>query len=117
MTSVGYGDLYPVSPVGRLLAVLGMLVGIGVLGTVTATISAQVLSAVNRVSEEEGEDDRVETVDLPRVLAEVRALRLEIAAFRDGTAAPQGPPAPQDPPAPPGPQAPPQAPPHGPRQG
>jgi voltage-gated potassium channel len=118
VTSVGYGDLYPVSPVGRMLAVLGMLLGIGVLGTVTATISAQVLSAVNRVSEEEGEEGRVETVDLPRVLAEVQALRVELEAIRAATTAPPGrvdplPAGPTGPPGPPGPPASPPGPPAG----
>lgn len=39
-TTVGYGDTYPVTPVGRLIASVIMLVGIGLIGTVSATVAA-----------------------------------------------------------------------------
>jgi voltage-gated potassium channel len=38
-TTVGYGDIYPVTGEGRLIAVLLMLTGIGVIGVFTATIA------------------------------------------------------------------------------
>jgi voltage-gated potassium channel len=40
ITTVGYGDFVPVTSIGRLLAILIMFVGIGVLSTVTATVAA-----------------------------------------------------------------------------
>jgi voltage-gated potassium channel len=39
-TTVGYGDLSPVTTEGRLIAVLLMLTGIGVIGVFTATIAS-----------------------------------------------------------------------------
>lgn len=39
-TTVGYGDTYPVTAVGRLIASVIMLVGIGLIGTVSATVAA-----------------------------------------------------------------------------
>lgn len=39
MTTVGYGDFYPVTLMGRIMAVLLMCSGIGVFGTFTAYIS------------------------------------------------------------------------------
>jgi voltage-gated potassium channel len=39
-TTVGYGDEYPVTPVGRIVASALMLVGIGLLGTVSAAVAA-----------------------------------------------------------------------------
>lgn len=39
-TTVGYGDTYPVTSVGRLIASVIMLVGIGLIGTVSATVAA-----------------------------------------------------------------------------
>ena len=39
-TTVGYGDIYPVTGEGRLIAVLLMLTGIGVIGVFTATIAS-----------------------------------------------------------------------------
>lgn len=40
ITTVGYGDFVPVTRIGRILAVLIMFFGIGVLSTVTATVAA-----------------------------------------------------------------------------
>jgi voltage-gated potassium channel len=40
VTTVGYGDFIPVTGAGRGIAVLLMIVGIGLLGTVTATIAS-----------------------------------------------------------------------------
>lgn len=45
VTTVGYGDFVPVTWVGRFVAVLIMLVGISVLGAVTATLSASLVKA------------------------------------------------------------------------
>jgi voltage-gated potassium channel len=40
LATVGYGDTYPITPAGRVLAAALMLVGLGVLGTVTGKIAA-----------------------------------------------------------------------------
>lgn len=40
ITTVGYGDRYPVTNVGRVIAVLLMIVGIALLGVLTASIAA-----------------------------------------------------------------------------
>jgi voltage-gated potassium channel len=40
VTTVGYGDRYPVTAEGRGVAVVLMLVGIGLVGTVTATVAS-----------------------------------------------------------------------------
>ncbi|NGZ77496.1 potassium channel family protein [Saccharibacillus alkalitolerans] len=39
-TTVGYGDLSPETPVGRILAVVLMMVGIGIIGTLTSAITS-----------------------------------------------------------------------------
>lgn len=68
VTTVGYGDVYPVTPVGRMVGFSMMLVGISMIGVVTASIAAWFVGRV-----EEAEND---------VADEVRALREEIALMR-----------------------------------
>lgn len=43
VTTVGYGDRYPVTIQGRVIAVVLMIAGIGVVGAVTAAVSAWIL--------------------------------------------------------------------------
>jgi voltage-gated potassium channel Kch len=40
VTTVGYGDRFPVTEGGRIVAVVLMLVGIGLIGTLTATVAS-----------------------------------------------------------------------------
>lgn len=72
MTTVGYGDRYPVTAIGRGVAVGLMICGIAILGTVTATLASWIVERV-------GESNQ-ETVE---ILSEVRALRAEVAVLRD----------------------------------
>jgi len=40
ITTIGYGDIYPVTIAGRVIAIFLMFTGIGTLGLMTATIAA-----------------------------------------------------------------------------
>ena len=40
LTTVGYGDVTPVTPVGRFVATLDMFIGIGILATLSATLAS-----------------------------------------------------------------------------
>ena len=44
LTTVGYGDVYPVTPEGRLAASALMLLGIGLFGAITATITSYLIA-------------------------------------------------------------------------
>jgi voltage-gated potassium channel len=44
LTTVGYGDVYPVTPEGRIAAGALMLLGIGLFGAITATITSYLIA-------------------------------------------------------------------------
>jgi voltage-gated potassium channel len=48
VTTVGYGDRYPVTGEGRMIAVVLMVVGIGLVGAVTASVATWMVSRVQR---------------------------------------------------------------------
>lgn len=49
-TTVGYGDIIPVTPIGRILASIMMLVGIGFIGMITSTIMSYASGKKKRFS-------------------------------------------------------------------
>lgn len=73
ITTVGYGDRFPVTVVGRLVAAGLMIGGIAVLGVITASVAAWMVDQVR-------EDTAAEVNPLE---AEVHELRREIARLRD----------------------------------
>lgn len=81
VTTVGYGDRFPTTGEGRLVAVGLMLAGIALLGVVTATLASWFVEKVRELTE--GAEQRTE-VTLDHVLDEVRALRAEVARLGDG---------------------------------
>ena len=67
VTTVGYGDLYPKDVVGRLIAILVMLLGIGFISVLTATIASRFIQTDTQT------DEVLET--LRRIEAEVAELK------------------------------------------
>lgn len=55
ITTVGYGDHYPVTLVGRLVAVGLLLAGIAVLGVITASVASWLVEQVSAGAAEESE--------------------------------------------------------------
>lgn len=80
ITTVGYGDRFPVTTTGRAVATVLMLAGIGLLGVVTASLASWFVERMDTV-EQDIEDAVVEPLE--EVLAEVRELRREVQALRD----------------------------------
>ncbi len=53
VTTVGYGDRYPISEGGRIVAVVLMLVGIGLIGVLTATVASVFIKEHTDANKEE----------------------------------------------------------------
>lgn len=47
LTTVGYGDVYPITPEGRIAASVLMLLGISLFGAITATITSYLIATGN----------------------------------------------------------------------
>ncbi|MDQ6753748.1 MAG: potassium channel family protein [Actinomycetota bacterium] len=86
ITTVGYGDHYPVTMIGRMVAVGLMISGITVLGVVTATVATWL---VQRVADEAAAAEIPAKIELHHVMAELQALRAEVAAMREADDPPE----------------------------
>lgn len=73
VTTVGYGDVVPVSPIGRVAGVFLMLVGIGVFGVLTANVAAWF------VEQDQDKEQEQILAELKTLQAEVKSLREELA--------------------------------------
>ncbi len=72
LTTIGYGDHYPVTGAGRLIAVVLVLCGLSIFGTFTALIASFFV----------GRFQKRTNVELADVLAEVKELRREVAELQ-----------------------------------
>jgi voltage-gated potassium channel len=68
VTTVGYGDLFPVTVPGRLVAAFTMIAGVGMFGAMSGVVASLLLGAPKH-----SEDD---------VLAELRAVRADVARLQ-----------------------------------
>lgn len=83
ITTVGYGDHYPVTPAGKALAFVLMISGLALLGLVTATIAAAFVRWTEEPIEQAEEQVQEEQSDmLELLLLEVRALRAEVEQLK-----------------------------------
>jgi voltage-gated potassium channel len=82
VSTVGYGDRYPVTGTGRIVATALMITGIALLGVVTATIASWF---VDRLETSRDAEEQAETgASLDELLAEIRELRTEVARLAEG---------------------------------
>jgi voltage-gated potassium channel len=75
IATVGYGDMYPVTVTGRLIAAALMIAGIAVLGVVTASLASWL---VERVSDAGDKSDAGTRSEIAELTQEVRALRAHL---------------------------------------
>ncbi len=74
ITTVGYGDQYPVTTTGRVIAFGLMLAGIALLGVITATLASWI---VERVNVENAADQAATVAHIEALRTEIRALLAE----------------------------------------
>lgn len=79
VTTVGYGDLSPVTGAGRIVAVALMIGGITLLGTVTATLASWI---VQRVSEEDTAGQAATAAEIDLLREEIRQLAESVKSER-----------------------------------
>ena len=76
VTTVGYGDQFPVTDLGRMVAGGLMLSGIALIGTITAMLASYLVEAV--------EEERESVSEIFQLRDEISALRHDIATLGPG---------------------------------
>ncbi|MEU2038583.1 potassium channel family protein [Nocardia niwae] len=89
VTTVGYGDVYPVTTEGRLISLILMTLGIGLISFAIGTTTSWVMDQLESVEANVESTDR----EITELVAEIKALRAEVAALRSPTTAPDAVPA------------------------
>lgn len=79
ITTVGYGDHFPVTTDGRLVAIGLMIGGIGLIGFVTGSLATWI---VDRISVKNDDTQDATKSDVAMIMAELAALREEVARLR-----------------------------------
>lgn len=82
VTTVGYGDLHPVTAEGKLVAVALMIGGITLIGSITATLASWI---VQRVGEEDAAQEAVTAAQINELREEVRRLTEAVRANHGDT--------------------------------
>lgn len=50
LTTVGYGDLYPVTVLGKIISICLMICGIGMIATVSSVVTAGIIDEINKLN-------------------------------------------------------------------
>lgn len=61
-TTVGYGDISPTTPAGRVIAAILMIVGIGLIGSLTSTITALFFQRHDRTSKRDAKGEIIKAL-------------------------------------------------------
>jgi voltage-gated potassium channel len=88
VTTIGYGDVFPRSATGRMFAAVLMVMGIALIGTLTAALASWFVSLVRgpeTAKEKQQYDDRYDTL-----LFEIQKLSSALAALQSPPANPPG---------------------------
>lgn len=76
MTTVGYGDLAPVTIQGRIIAIALMIGGIGLLGIITATLASWLMEQIEEASVKEDISQSKRLESMEQELREIKEILL-----------------------------------------
>ena len=48
LTTVGYGDIYPVTMLGKIISICSMFLGIGIIATISSVVTAGLIEEINK---------------------------------------------------------------------
>jgi voltage-gated potassium channel len=88
ITTVGYGDRFPVTPAGRITAMFIMFMGVGIIGALASILSSILVGAPSTPAEEkeptapQGELSPVDLAGSPATKQDVANLQSELVALR-----------------------------------
>ena len=83
ITTVGYGDFFPVTALGRITGVFVMFAGVGIIGALASILASILVPPPARVTEATEADPPVSpSPAAEQVAQELAALRAEVAALR-----------------------------------
>ena len=74
LATVGYGDVYPVTGIGRVIAVIVMLYGGGLVAVATGALASWIIEKIGGVEEQEHPATKADVDDLRQEISELRAL-------------------------------------------
>jgi len=78
ITTVGYGDFYPVTPAGRITAMFIMFMGVGIIGALASILASLLVGGSSPAEEEEAPA----STPAPTVEQELALVKKELAAVR-----------------------------------
>ena len=84
ITTVGYGDFYPVTAAGRITAMFIMFMGVGIIGALASILASLLVGGSSSAEEEEtaAATAAIAAASAPSVQEELKAVREELAVVR-----------------------------------
>ena len=83
LATVGYGDVYPVTGIGRVIAVIVMLYGGGLVAVATGALASWIIEKIGGREEQEYPATKADVDDLRQEISELRALLAREYARRE----------------------------------
>lgn len=83
LATVGYGDVYPITGIGRVIAVVVMLYGVGLVAVATGALASWIIEKIGGREEQEYPATKADVDDLRQEISELRALLAREYARRE----------------------------------